>query len=137
MPGCQRISIGFPGVIRGGRVLTAPNLGTPPWRNFPLEAEIARLFGKPARLLNDAEVQGLGIIRGRGIEVVLTLGTGVGSAVFTDGRPAPHLQLAHHPLTSIKTYDEYLGNDARLAHGRKKRNRRGPKTTPARSHLLT
>jgi polyphosphate glucokinase len=124
LPPFQRISIGFPGVIRAGRVLTAPNLGTPPWRGFPLAARIARLLGNPARLMNDAEVQGLGIIRGRGLEVVLTLGTGIGSAIFDNGRPAPHLELAHHPLHNGKTYDEYLGNEARLAHGRKKWNRR-------------
>jgi polyphosphate glucokinase len=124
LPAFQRISIGFPGVIRAGRVLTAPNLGTPAWRGFPLEGKIARLFGRPARLMNDAEVQGLGIVKGRGLEVVLTLGTGVGSAIFDNGRPAPHLELAHHPLHNGKTYDEYLGNAARLAHGRKKWNRR-------------
>jgi len=124
LPPFRRISVGFPGAVRAGKVLTAPNLGTPPWRDFPLEAEITRLLGKPARLMNDAEVQGLGIIRGRGLEVVLTLGTGVGSAVFSDGRPTPHLELAHHPLHNGKTYDEYLGEAARLAHGHKKWNRR-------------
>ena len=124
LPAFQRISVGFPGVIRAGRVLTAPNLGTPPWRGFPLQAKIWRLLGKPARLMNDAEVQGLGIIRGRGLEVVLTLGTGIGSAIFENGRPAPHLELAHHPLHNGKTYDEYLGNEARRSHGRRKWNRR-------------
>lgn len=124
LPDFARISIGFPGVVRSGRVLTAPNLGTPDWRGFPLQAKISQLLARPARLMNDAEVQGLGIIKGRGLEVVLTLGTGVGSAVFDNGRPAPHLELAHHPLHNGKTYDEYLGNEARLAHGRKKWNRR-------------
>ncbi|HLJ20324.1 MAG TPA: ROK family protein [Stellaceae bacterium] len=132
----QRISIGFPGVIRSGHVLTAPNLGTPQWRGFPLEARISRLFGRPARLMNDAEVQGLGIIRGRGLEVVLTLGTGVGSAIFDRGRPAPHLELAHHPLHKGNTYDEYLGNEARRAHGRKKWNRRLRKTIDVVRTLL-
>lgn len=136
LPGFQRISIGFPGVIRAGRVLTAPNLGTPPWRGFPLERRISRIFDRPARLMNDAEVQGLGIIRGRGLEVVLTLGTGVGSAIFEDGRPAPHLELAHHPLHNGKTYDEYLGNDARVAHGRKKWNRRVRKAVGIVATLL-
>ncbi len=136
LPPFQRISIGFPGVIRAGRVLTAPHLGTSPWRGFPLEARISRLFGRPARLMNDAEVQGLGIIRGRGLEVVLTLGTGVGSAVFDNGRPAPHLELAHHPLHNGKTYDEYLGNDARLAHGRRKWNRRVEKAIGIVTTLL-
>lgn len=136
LPAFQRISVGFPGVIRAGRVLTAPNLGTPPWRGFPLEGRIARLLGRPARLMNDAEVQGLGIIRGRGLEVVLTLGTGIGSAIFQNGRPAPHLELAHHPLHNGKTYDEYLGNEARRAHGRRKWNRRVRKTIGIVATLL-
>jgi polyphosphate glucokinase len=136
LPPYQRISIGFPGVIRAGRVLTAPHLGTPAWRGYPLEAAISRLLGKPARMLNDAEVQGLGIIQGRGLEVVLTLGTGVGSAVFSDGRPAPHLELAQHPLHNGKTYDDYIGNEARLAQGRRKWNRRVSKVIAVVRSLL-
>ena len=137
LPTFQRISIGFPGVIRAGRVITAPNLGTPAWRNFPLEAAVSRLLGKPARLMNDAEVQGLGIIRGRGLEVVLTLGTGVGSAVFSDGRPAPHLELAQHPLHKEQTYNDYLGDQARQAHGRRKWNRRVQRMIRVVGALLT
>src|ERR1700693_227897 len=56
----QRISVGFPGVTRGGRVLTAPNLDTKAWRGFPLAKTLADRFGAPARLTNDATVQGLG-----------------------------------------------------------------------------
>jgi hypothetical protein len=52
----------------------------------PLEETLARRFGKQARLLNDAEVQGLGIIEGQGLNVVLTFGTGVGSAIFQQRR---------------------------------------------------
>lgn len=136
LPAFQRISIGFPGVIRAGRVITAPRLGTPPWRNFPLETAVSRLLGKPARLMNDAEVQGLGIIRCRGLEVVLTLGTGVGSAVFSDGRPTPHLELAQHPLHKAKTYNDYLGDEARRAHGRRKWNRRVRRTIRVVGALL-
>jgi polyphosphate glucokinase len=120
----DRISIGFPGVIRGGRVITAPHFDTDAWRNYPLEAAATRRFGKPARLLNDAEVQGLGIIAGRGLEVVLTLGTGVGSAVFSEGRLTPHLELAQHPIRKHKTYNDYIGSEARLALSTKKWNRR-------------
>jgi polyphosphate glucokinase len=69
-------------------------------------------------------VQGLGIVAGRGLEVVLTLGTGIGSAVFRDGRPTPHLELAQHPIRKDKTYDLYLGNAARLAITPEKWNRR-------------
>lgn len=128
LPAYDRISAGFPGVVRDGRVITAPNLGTPEWRAFPLEAVLARRLGRPARVLNDAEVQGLGIVTGRGLEVVLTLGTGIGSAVFRDGRPTPHLELAQHPIRKDKTYDLYLGNAARLAITPEKWNRRVRRT---------
>lgn len=101
------ISIGFPGVVRDNVVLTAPNLGTPHWRGVPLAQLIAeRLGGMPARMINDAEMQGLAAIEGRGIEMVLTLGTGAGTALFRDGELMPHLELAHHPVAKDKTYDE-------------------------------
>lgn len=90
----DRISVGFPGVVRGGSVLTAPNLGTQDWRNFPLAASLTEKLGKPVRMLNDAEVQGLGVISGKGLECVITLGTGMGFSLFENGRPAPHLELS-------------------------------------------
>jgi polyphosphate glucokinase len=128
LPAFDRISIGFPGVIRDGHVITAPHFDAEAWEGYALETALSRRFGKPARLLNDAEVQGLGIVTGRGLEVVLTLGTGVGSAVFTSGRLAPHLELAHHPILKGKTYNDYIGNEARRAHSAKKWNRRVLKT---------
>jgi len=124
LPSHDRISIGFPGAVRGGRIVTAPHFGNKAWRGYPLEAAATERLRHPARLLNDAEVQGLGIIAGRGLEVVLTLGTGLGSAVFADGRLAPHLELAHHPLHNNKTYNEYVGNEALQRHGKKKWHRR-------------
>jgi polyphosphate glucokinase len=120
----QRISIGFPGVVRGGRVLTAPNLANAAWRDFPLAATLSERLGAPARLENDATVQGLGVIAGRGIECVITLGTGMGFALFMDGRPAPHLELSQHPVRGRKTYDRYIGVAALRAVGRKRWNRR-------------
>ena len=114
----DRISMGFPGVIRDGKVITAPHFGTKEWRDYPLADIISDRFGKPARLLNDAEVQGLGVIGGQGLEVVLTLGTGVGTAVFKDGRLAPHLELAHHPIHNGETYNDYVGGKARGEIGR-------------------
>ena len=91
LPPFDRISAGFPGVIQSGRVITAPNLGTDAWRAFPLAAELEKQLGRPARVLNDAEVQGLGVISGSGLECVLTFGTGMGSAVYRDVR-APALK---------------------------------------------
>ena len=124
LPPFDRISVGFPGVIRHGVVLTAVNLDNEGFRGFPLEKTLAERLRKPTRVLNDAEVQGLGIIEGKRLEVVITLGTGVGSAIFIEGRLTPHLELAHHPLKGHKTYEEYLGNAARKAVGRKRWNKR-------------
>jgi polyphosphate glucokinase len=120
----QRISIGFPGVVRRGRVLTAPNLDTKAWHDFPLAQVLAERLGVPARLANDATVQGLGVIAGHDLECVITLGTGMGFALFEEGIPGPHLELAHHPVRGRKTYDQYLGNAALRAIGRKRWNRR-------------
>lgn len=124
LPAFDRISIGFPGVVRNGKVVTAPHFGNDIWRGFPLQRKLGERLGKPARLSNDAEIQGLGIIAGEGLEVVLTLGTGVGSAIFAGGRMTPHLELAQHPIHKSETYNEYLGNAARKKIGTKKWSRR-------------
>ena len=124
LPRFARISAGFPGVVRDGRVLTAPNLGGEIWHGFDLAHALAAALKRPARVLNDAEVQGLDVIGGSGLECVLTLGTGVGSALFRDGLLMPHLELGQHPVWKKKTYDEYLGHGAYLAKGQKRWNRR-------------
>ena len=115
----ERVSVGFPGYVRDGRVLTAPNLGSEALAGFDLQSELARHWGKPVRVLNDADVQGFGAIEGHGVEMVLTLGTGAGTAIFRDGEIIPHLELAHHPVSGGKTYDEYIGNAARQKKGNK------------------
>jgi polyphosphate glucokinase len=120
----ERISIGFPGVIRRGTVLTAPNLGTKFWQDFDLEHAIEEKLGKPVRILNDASVQGLGVIDGRGTECVITMGTGMGFALFLDGRLAPHLELSQHPIKGGKNYDEYVGEAALKKVGHKRWNKR-------------
>ena len=115
----ERVSVGFPGYVREGRVVTAPNLGTDALAGFDLQLVLSEHLGKPVRVLNDADVQGFGAIRGDGIEMVLTLGTGAGTAIFRDGEIMPHLELAHHPVSGSKTYDEYIGNAARKKKGKK------------------
>jgi polyphosphate glucokinase len=120
----DRVSVGFPGYVRNGRVITAPNLGTETLADFDLQSVLAEHFRKPARVLNDADVQGFGAIEGHGIEMVLTLGTGAGTAIFRDGEIIPHLELAHHPVSGKKTYDEYIGNAARKRKGGKAWNKR-------------
>ena len=125
LPAYERVSIGFPGYVRRGLVFTAPNLDSEQvWSGYPLASELEKTLGRPVRLMNDAEVQGLGLIAGKGIEVVLTFGTGMGSAIFQDGGQTPHLELGHHPLRRDLTYDEYVGNEARKAIGPKKWSKR-------------
>lgn len=130
LPSFDRISVGFPGVVRDGRILTAPNLGTEEWRSAPLAAALADLLGRPTRVLNDADVQGLGTIAGQGLECVLTLGTGIGCALFRNGRLLPHLELGQHPIRTNKTYDRWLGDVARRKKGDRKWNRRLRKAIP-------
>jgi len=120
----DRISIGFPGVVREGRVMTAPNLDNRLWHFYPLAATLAERLSAPARMANDATVQGLGVITGQGVECVITLGTGMGFALFENGRPAPHLELSQHPVRGRKTYDKYIGDAVLRAIGRKRWNRR-------------
>jgi polyphosphate glucokinase len=120
----DRISVGFPGVVRNGRILTAPNLGTAAWHAYPLASDLAQRLGKPTRILNDATVQGLGVIEGVGVECVITLGTGFGFALFQDGLLAPHLEMSQHPCAKDKTYDQYVGNAAFHKVGRPKWNKR-------------
>src|SRR5437667_7412677 len=120
----DRVSVGFPGAVRGGRVLTAPHLGTEPWAGFDLQTALAKRWKKPVKVMNDADVQGFGAIRGKGVEMVLTLGTGAGTAIFDNGRIMPHLELAHHPVRGNKTYDDYVGNAALHRKGRSKWNKR-------------
>ena len=122
--GFDRASVGFPGAVRDGRVLTAPNLGTELWAGFDLQTALAKRWGKPVRVMNDADVQGFGAIAGKGIEMVLTLGTGAGTSIFRDGQIMPHLELAHHPVHGDKTYDEYIGRRALEKRGRKAWNKR-------------
>jgi polyphosphate glucokinase len=120
----DRVSVGFPGYTRQGIIYTAPNLGTPKWKDVHLSKMLAEVLAKPVRVLNDADMQGLGVIRGMGLEMVITLGTGFGTALFLEGNLLPHLEVAHHPISKDRTYDQYIGNKAFLEAGAEKWNRR-------------
>jgi len=124
LPESERVSVGFPGYVRRGRVLTAPNLGTDEWKGFRLADVLARRLGKPVRLVNDADMQGLAAMQGKGVELVVTLGTGVGTALFEDGRLLPHLEISQQPIWKNETYDQYIGDAARKRVGKKKWNER-------------
>ena len=124
LPPYDCVSVGFPGVVRDGKVLTAPNLGNALWKGVILADKLATRLDKPVRLINDADMQGLAAIEGRGMEMVITLGTGFGSAMFKDGRLGPHLELSMHPLAKGRNYNEQLGNETLEKIGKKKWNRR-------------
>ncbi len=130
-----RVSVGFPGVIRKGVTETAVNLHKD-WIGFNLEEALSTQLGKPVRVLNDADVQGFGAISGRGVELVVTLGTGFGSALFLDGKLVPNLEAAHHPFRGGKTYEEHLGNAALEKAGRKKWQRRVMQAIASLEHLF-
>jgi len=117
----DRVSAGFPGVVKDGLVYTAPNLGKG-WKNYPLERALREKLRMPVRLANDADVQGLGCASGHGDELVITLGTGFGSVLFVDGHRI-HLELGHHPFRNGKTYEDELGIKALQKKGKRKWNR--------------
>jgi polyphosphate glucokinase len=124
LPDHARVAVGFPGMVRDGVVRTAPNLGHDGWRGFDLAAALTAALGKPARVGNDADVQGLAAIRGVGVEMVVTLGTGFGTALYDNGRLCPHLEISQQPFRKGETYDQQLGNAARKAVGDRKWNKR-------------
>ena len=118
----ERISAGFPGVVVDGEIRTAVNLH-PKWVGVNLASELEKLIGKPARVANDADIQGLGVIEGKGVEMVITLGTGLGSSLFVSGHLVPNLELGHHPFRKDKSYEEYLGEASLRERGLKRWNK--------------
>jgi polyphosphate glucokinase len=137
LPPFDRVSAGFPGVVRAGRVLTAPHFVTragpgtevvpelaQAWTGFDLAEALSAALGKPAKVVNDADLQGAAVVDANGLELVVTLGTGVGTGLFYEGRLCPHLELAHHPLGKGQTYNQRLGEAARKRVGNKKWNMR-------------
>lgn len=119
----DRASVGFPGVVRNGITYTAVNLD-PDWMGFDLASALQTRLNKPIRVANDADIQGCGAISGKGVELVVTLGTGFGSALFIDGRLVPNLEMGHHPFRKKETYEEQLGRAALDKEGKKEWNQR-------------
>lgn len=119
----DRISVGFPGVVVEGVIHTAPNLDDG-WAGYELGKTIGDQLKRPVRVLNDAGIQGYGAIEGRGTEMVLTFGTGMGCALYVDGKYVPNLELAHHPFRKGMSYEDYVDDNALEAIGKKKWNRR-------------
>jgi len=132
LPPAQRVTVGMPGMIRHGVVIATPHYVTrsgphtkvlpelvEAWADFDMQAAVAAALDLPALVLNDAEVHGAGVVAGTGVELVLTLGTGLGSALFDGGELAPHLELSQAPIRWGTSYDDYIGQieRARLGDG--------------------
>jgi len=97
------IGITLPAVVRGGVVRTASNIDHS-WIGIDAAALFAETTGRPVAVMNDADAAGVAEINcgaGRekeGVVIMVTLGTGIGSAVFTDGVLVPNSELGHLPL---------------------------------------
>lgn len=122
-PDFDRVASGFPGVVTGGVTQTAVNLHQD-WIGFDFEAALQAMTGRAGRVANDADVQGLAVIEGCGVELVLTLGTGLGSALYVESRLVPNLEIAHHVFRGDQTYEDCLGKPAFRRDGKARWNRR-------------
>ena len=148
LPPYQRASVGLPGLVREGQVIFMANLSrTAPgepidpdiskeWTGFPIEAALNKALSVPTRVANDADVQGSAVIKGQGMEFVLTLGTGAGTAIFYDGRLIPHLELGHAPFRSDESFEDQIGNEALREVGRQRWVRRVKKALRAYDQFL-
>lgn len=119
----DRVSVGFPGVVQNGLIKTAVNLHSD-WLHYDLATSLTQILSKPVKVANDADIQGFGAISGKGVELVLTVGTGFGSALFIEGKLVPNLEMGHHPFRKGETYEEQLGRAALEKDGKKKWNDR-------------
>ncbi len=130
LPHADRATVGIPGMIRHGVVIVTPHYVTESgprskrlehlveeWTGFDARAALEDRLGMPTRVLNDAEVHGAGVVTGAGLELVLTLGTGLGCALFDGGRLAPHLELSQAPVRWGLSYDTYIGDKERKRLG--------------------
>lgn len=137
LPAAERASVGFPGMVRNGYVLTAPHFssrsgpGSPPdpdlvrlWTRYPLAGTVSAAFGIPTKVANDADIQGAAVVSGKGLEMVVTLGTGFGTGLFYEGQLMPHLEIAHQPFRKGETYNEQLGEPTRKEIGETRWNKR-------------
>ena len=94
------VGVTFPGVVRGGIVETAANVDRS-WVGVDANDLFSRRLGRPVIVLNDADAAGIaemafGAGRDRGgVVMMVTLGTGIGSAMFVDGRLVPNTEFGH------------------------------------------
>jgi polyphosphate glucokinase len=119
----DRVSCGFPGVVVNGVTKNAPNLDGS-WDGYRIASDLELRLGRPSRAANDADVQGLAVVEGIGVELVLTLGTGVGSGLYLDGKCLWNLELGHHPWKDDDSYEDRVDDRTRKRIGNKKWRKR-------------
>ena len=137
LPAAERASVGYPGMVRDGLVLSAPHFSTKhgpgsavdedlltQWIRFDLASALTAAFRIPTKLANDADIQGAAVVQGTGLELVITLGTGFGSGLFYQGQLMPHLEIAHQPFRKGETYNDQLGEPTRKEIGEERWNKR-------------
>ena len=133
----KRVTVGLPGMIRNGKVVVIPhyiNTNGPrsavdpnlkkAWYGFDMQSILQKRLKIPTLVLNDAEVHAAAVIEGNGLETVLTFGTGLGSAIFSDGNLAPHLEISHATIRYGKSIDTWIGEQARRRMGNQLWSRR-------------
>jgi len=133
----KRVTLGLPGMIRGGKVIVIPhyvNASGPrgvvdphlkkAWYGFDMQTMLKKKIKLPTLVLNDAEVHASAVMTGKGLETVLTFGTGLGSAIFSDGVIAPHLEISHATIRYGKSIDSWIGEQARRRLGNQLWSRR-------------
>lgn len=128
----HRVSVGFPGLVRHGHVIEVPSLSravyggdrdpdlAAAWHGYDLAHALAQAFQLPTKVINDADMQGCAVAGDQGLEFVMTLGTGVGTALFNDGVLMPHLELSHGPFRDGLSFDIALGNSQRKEIGKER-----------------
>ena len=137
LPKAERASVGFPGMVRDGKVLSAPHFSTTGgpgtdvdpdlfklWSSFDLAGALTTAFGLPTKVANYADIQGAAVITGQGLELAITLGTGFGTGLFYQGQLMPHLEIAHQPFRKGETYNDQLGEATRKEIGEERWNKR-------------
>lgn len=130
LPQATRVTVGMPGMIRHGVVVATPHYITKDgprskvlpelvaaWDRFDMGEAIRQALGLPSLVLNDAEVAGAGVIAGRGLEMIITMGTGLGNSIWDGGRLAPHAEVSQGFVRWGLTYDDYIGEHERLRLG--------------------
>jgi polyphosphate glucokinase len=108
------VSIGYPGPVIRGKLVTEPHNLAPGWVGF----DFKRAFGRPVKVINDAAMQALGSYK-KGHMLFLGLGTGLGAAMIVDGVIEP-MELAHLQYRKGRTYEDYAGIRGLERRGKKK-----------------